>query len=275
MGDWPVLRISLPYIYTLALELEPLAKSREWVGKKLSDVLVDLWGAHSATSTLLNNSVFAPTLRSCRESGTNLIAAIDRLNNEDWNIAIEFKHIYSVAAAFDQFKVALLAELGVLPSYFVTQKEGYDTLTLLDWGERLFPASLSSKVPEAIFDAKEAAKAMAFELPTACAFHVFRATEAVLRRYYTEVTGGNAPPKVRNIGVYIHAMRKEECGDEKILSALKQMTNLHRNPIIHPEAALTLNEAISILGIARSAIDAMLSQLPEPLPTTAAPQTMA
>jgi hypothetical protein len=82
------------------------------------------------------------------------------------------------------------------------------------------------------------------------------------------MTGGKAPPKVRNIGVYVNAMRQSGHGDPKILAVLKQMADLHRNPLIHPETVLTTDEALAILGIARSAVTAMLAVLPSLPPTT-------
>jgi len=123
-----------------------------------------------------------------------------------------------------------------------------------------------------MFDIREAGKSLAFELPTAAGFHLFRATESVLRKYYVHETGSTAPPKVRNIGVYLNALKIANKGDPKVRAALKQMTDLHRNPLIHPETILTLDEAIAIFGIARSAITAMLSVLPvQPLTTGAGP----
>lgn len=164
----------------------------------------------------------------------------------------------------------MLAELGVLPSFFVTQKGGFDTNTLLEAGQMLFPEELQAKVPEAFFDCTEAAKALAYEVPTAAGFHIFRATEAVLRRYYAEVSGGTAAPKVRTIKVYVRKMQKEKWGEEIILKTLEQMADLYRNPLSHPEAILTMDEAIGIVDIARSAVTAMLKALPVPLPTTGA-----
>jgi hypothetical protein len=111
----------------------------------------------------------------------------------------------------------LLADLGVLHSYFVTQKGGFDTISLLAYGENLFPPELASKVRDALFDAREAGKCLAFELPTACGFHIFRATESVLRKYYMQVTNSTIAPKVRNIGVYLNA-RPSLCSATKITS---------------------------------------------------------
>ena len=74
---------------------------------------------------------------------------------------------------------------------------------------------------------------------------------------------------MRNITVYVRAIRDAKCGDEKILSVIEHMSKLHRNPIAHPEVALTLDEALSMLGMARSVITAMLAALPVPPQTTA------
>src|SRR5665213_3060576 len=111
---------------------------------------------------------------------------------------------------------------------------------------------------------------LAYEIPTACGFHIFRATESVLRKYYSHSTGGSPPPKVRNIGVYVRMLRAQNCGDEIVLATLQQLARLHRNPLIHPEAVLTMDEAIATLGIARSVVTAMLKILPVVLPTTGA-----
>jgi hypothetical protein len=74
---------------------------------------------------------------------------------------------------------------------------------------------------------------------------------------------------MRNIMVYVKAIRSAKCGDERILSVIEQMSKLHRNPIAHPEVALTLDEAIATLGMAQSVITAMLAVLPVVPKTTA------
>lgn len=263
-----MIKISLPYVYKLATDMEALSKVK--MGQRQAEYFFDLLSVRISIDALLNNSVFASTLRSCRESGSELLSAIDKIIMEpDVNHVIDNHEIVNLVQKYEQFKTALLAEIGVLPSYFVTQKGGFDTLTLLDWGHLVFPGDLQQKVPEATFDTQQAAKALAFELPTAAGFHVFRATESVLRRYYDHVTSGQARPTVRSISVYVRTLRIAKRGDELILSTLEQMAKLHRNPLIHPEAALTTDEAISTLGIARSAITAMLNVLPVPAPTTA------
>jgi hypothetical protein len=97
----------------------------------------------------------------------------------------------------------------------------------------------------------------------------------VLRKYHANVTGGMSPPKVRNMGVYIKSLEKLGRGDPKVIAALTQMKDLHRNPVSHPEAVLTEEEALGIFGIARSAMGPMLAVLQVPALTTSAPAAIA
>ena len=168
----------------------------------------------------------------------------------------------------DQFKTVFLSELSTLPSFLVSDKGGYETNTLIDAGERLFPASLRLKAPDAYDDAREVGKAPAFELATACGFHTFRVTEAVLKRYYDHVSNGAPRPKLLTIGSLAKEMEVNGCGDEKIIHSLAQLARLHRNPLIHPEVQLDIEGAIATLGIARSVVGLMLKALPEAPVTT-------
>ena len=213
--------------------------------------------------------MFSPNLRSSRQLASNLNDYLKKESdvNSDWARELGYVAV-PIVNTYAQFKTAFMAEIGTFSAYFVNQKGSFDTLTLLDEPWRMYPEELWHKIPEARFDMIEAGKALCYELPTACGMHTFRLVESVLRRYYTEVTNGKPQPKVRNIAVYINAMRQAKCGDEKILGVLDHLSKLHRNPLMHPDAALTLNEAISIVGIAHSAVTAMLQKIPAPPQTT-------
>ena len=50
-------------------------------------------------------------------------------------------------------------------------------------------------------------------------------------------------------------------------------TKLHRNPLIHPEVILTVEEAIGIIGMARGVIAMMLQAMPDVPTTTGASST--
>lgn len=259
----PLIRISLAYVSNLAISISPI---RQISGETTwGDGYVDVLVAQQELDGLLKGSVYLPALRSCYQPGKDLLSALDEL------IAIKKQHTEDEKMGFqadfakykaNEFWTIFSAEMGVVPAYFVHPKGGYDAVNLLDYGEVIFPSALSEKVPEALFDAKEAAKALAFELSTACGYHCFRALEAVVRSYLKHVTNGNGKPKQRNLGVYIRAL-SENGGDGKIIAALQQIKDLHRNPVAHPEVNLTLEDAISVLGMTRSVMAAILTILPE------------
>jgi hypothetical protein len=228
-----------------------------------------LYIAEYALKELNHSTVYAPYLRSSSPFARDLLGHIQQqTNHEDLDRTVQSHELWFIKSSFDEYKTALLAELGSLNSYFITQKGSHDTYSLLMYGESLFPSDIATKVPEAKFDCCEAAKCLAFEVPTACAFHVFRAVESVLRRYYASATEGKAAPKSRNLGVYLAAMKQKNFGNPKVLAALKQLIDLHRNPLIHPEAVITVDEALAIIGISSSLMTAMLAELPSAQLTT-------
>ena len=190
-------------------------------------------------------------------------------NNEE--TLTSFMILWSIHHDREQFKSVFFAELSVLPAFLATGKEGYDVNTLIDEGQKLFPALTISKCPEAESDMREAGKALAFELATSCGFHIFRVTESVFKRYWDHVSGGDDRSNF-TIGYYAKELENKNLGDKKIWETLKQLASLHRNPLIHPEVNLTVEEAIDTLGIARSVIAAMLRVMPD-IPSPLAPQT--
>lgn len=265
--------ISLAYVYDVSAALEPLSVNH--FGQKYSEAWFPYVNGQAVLTGLLVNSVFSTYWRTCRAAGDQLLGSLRAITDDNNMERVLGYEVTGVPFQYAQFKTVLLAEWASLPSYFVTQKGGYDTITLLGTGERLFPAGLLVKVPEALFDAREAAKGLAFEMSTAAGFHIMRTMEAVLRRYYVHVMGSQIKSRVRNIGVYILNMRKAGKGDPKVLDALEQLTRNHRNPLIHPDAVLTPDEAIALFGLAHALIVMMLAGLPIPQPTTTSASTGA
>ena len=257
-------RISMPYLFDTVMKLEALSQMQP--GPR-GGLLYPMFVADQAIDELLNNSLFSSSIRSSRTSALQLLSRLrSQLNNKDYTQLINDFEIAQIHSDYQAFKVAFLAEVGVFPSYFVTQKAGYDTDTLLDRGWAIFPSHLGTKVPEAIKDATESGRALAFELSTACGFHTFRVVEAVLRRYYIAVSGEELPEDKRSLGGILHLMKAKKIGDPNVLAALQQIKDLHRNPLAHPDVSVTLEEAVSIIGMSQSVITFMLHVIPEPTP---------
>jgi hypothetical protein len=263
--------ISLPYLFVAGSLLERLRDlpstdtKIEDAASVLIDALRQVLDLHHAPGSL-----YAPQLRSAYSSGEFLVRAItQQINDQTPGRIVAAQELSIIKTRYEQYRAALLGALSVAGSFLVTQKGSHEVHALLFEGERLFPSDLREKVPEAIFDAQQTGKCLAYDVATACGFHAFRVTESVVRRYWTAVSGGASPPKVRSLGVYIAALNRAKAGDPKVLAALTQIKDLHRNPLIHPEAALTTDEALNIVGLARSAVAAMLDHLPKLPPTTA------
>ncbi len=254
-------RISMPYLFDTVMKLEALSQMQS--GPR-GGLMYPMYVAEQAIDELMNRSLFYQNIRSSRFAGNQLMTLLrEQLNKQPMTEIVDEFLIARISSAYQTFRTAFLAEMGVFPSYFVTQKAGFDTDTLLQNGAAIFPVHLLMKVPDAAHDAKEAGKALAFELSTACGFHTFRVVESVLRRYYKAVANEDLPEDKKSLGGILHLMKTKNVGDPNVLAALQQIKDLHRNPLAHPDVSVTLEEAISIIGMSQSVITFMLKEIPD------------
>jgi hypothetical protein len=66
-------------------------------------------------------------------------------------------------------------------------------------------------------------------------------------------------------------MNQLKVGDDKVKSALRDLSKLHRNPLIHPETSLAnFDEAFALYCGVFTAMEAMLKEIPLP-PAVQAP----
>lgn len=260
-----MIRISLAYLYEAGSVFAKLSSAVEG----FEDIkLTSYWGwAGQARTKLVEiyaHSFYKDTLVVSRDAAMKLMNECQRhTERTDFESPISYFDRFELVDAVRKFEELFKAELAIADAYFVIPKGGYNTIKLVTDATALFPPDLSKKAPEAVPDIIEAGRCLAFELGTSAGFHMFRAAESVLRQYWDHVSGKKARPKQRNIGVYLAAMEKHGCGDPKIIGVLRQIKDLHRNALIHPEETLTVEDAINLMGIVRSAIAAMLAPLPE------------
>lgn len=155
--------------------------------------------------------------------------------------------------------MVLDTDLGHQPVYCVFPKRAYDIQILTSDATQVFSGAVRAALTEEEeHNIKEAGRCLAFEVPTAAGFHLFRALDSVLQRYVRLVRG--SLPRNRNWGQYIKSL--EDSGiDRKITGVLFQIKEFHRNPIIHPEARLDVEEALSLVGVAESALSMMVADM--------------
>lgn len=267
----PVLRISIPWMLDTLGTIDRLVKFHPDL--TYGEVFADLLDGANVLETLFGQSVYSPYLRASRDKGNVLFGEVTSLmdnTKHPWGDPIQTAAL-RIKTAAEHFRLVFLSEISTLPVFLVQPKDNYDVALLIDRGSGLFPPALTKKVPETAFDAGEVGKALAFQLPTACGFHTFRVLESVLKRYWDVSTGGDPRPEPATIGKMAADLENKKKGDVKVTESLKQFAKLHRNPTTHSDVALSDEEAIGTLGIARSIIAAMLKALPDaPLPTTVA-----
>ena len=261
-------RVNQYRFYDLAAKVHPLFEIRD--KDKIKDVF---WTLFHARQALIAAHGEQP-LRISQPVLESLVSAIDAIvprndegspTQDSWKLLtdeetdINFFHGPNLRAAVVHFESVLSAELQSLDTYFIEQKGTHSTPDLIDHAENIFPKALRKDLPaQAIKDIKEAGKCLALDTPTAAGFHIIRALEAVMAKYYFLVIDEPMPKRMRNWANYIKVINKKLNEDEKknteITAFLDHIRENYRNPISHPEDMLTLDEAEVLLGVATSAI---------------------
>jgi hypothetical protein len=145
---------------------------------------------------------------------------------------------------FDWFERCFDREYRSLDVFTVTSKGIYDIRMLMSHPEHKFPERIRRVLPsQTLSDLKQAAKCLSFEIPTACAFHICRATEALMLYYYEVLTGHAwALPKNRDWKSYIDHLRNEGA-PKSIVTRLDEIRDMDRNAYAHPDRNVTLEES--------------------------------
>ena len=172
---------------------------------------------------------------------------------------------YAIRKAYSEFSEAFTHECKEADVFFVSEKRIYKTRSLIENAEKSLPEDVLARLDDqTVYDIKQAGRCLAFDIPTAAGFHILKAVESLIREYHLRVTGAHIPKRSRNWGQYI--MRLNNAGaDRKVTGFLDHIREFYRNPIVHPEVTLTLEEALSLFGAAMSAIvqlDAAIQSLP-------------
>lgn len=105
---------------------------------------------------------------------------------------------------------------------------------------------------------EESGKCLALERYTGAGFHALRGVECVIRQYIVELTG--ALPKKRDWGHYVEVL-KQNGADANLLAVLDNIRSLERNPLMHPEDWLNIDEAIAIFTISQTAVVRLVADL--------------
>lgn len=176
--------------------------------------------------------------------------------------ALSLEQKSGVLFAINHFQGLLFAELSDCDLYFISPKRAYQMQKLIFSAEDVL-SELSKKMlsQECKNEIQEAGRCIAFDLPTACGFHIFRAVETVVLMYFPAI---NVPvptkPGEKNLGKYIDLLEKNGV-DANIIGMLKHLKDGYRNPLMHPEISLGDDEAQDLFQFAISAIGTMTKDI--------------
>jgi hypothetical protein len=161
----------------------------------------------------------------------------------------------------ERIRPTLEAELEGFEAYVVTPKR-IDVVRLLkDVPFLLAPGAFSKISDVARYDLTEGGKCIAFERPTAAAFHILRATESVLRFYYCGHVKRNRVNLMWGQMVQHLRGRPREKIPETLLNNLDDIRLHFRNPTQHPEKVYDIQEVQDLWGRCTDAINRMAADL--------------
>jgi len=109
--------------------------------------------------------------------------------------------------------------------------------------EQAFPERLRGLLAsQVIEDLRQAAKCLAFDVPTACAFHICRGTEFLMLQYYEKLAGKSWEWSHRDWGKYNEKLI-DLGAPNAVTDRLDEIRKLDRNAYIHPDKNVTVEEA--------------------------------
>lgn len=159
-------------------------------------------------------------------------------------------------AIMHEIRPTLAAESAGIFALVVSEKR-IDIVKLQRDVASLFSPGIFNKLPEiAQQDFSSAGKAIAYELPTAAAFHLLRATESVLREYYCGIVKQKRGPLMwGNMVQKLRARRQPP--PKTLLDHLDHIRSDFRNPTQHPEKVYDIQEVQDLFPLCVDVVNRM------------------
>lgn len=176
----------------------------------------------------------------------------------------------STRALTSDEQAKVMRDAGILRETILAEAEGqvafiaadgrYAVSKLLNNVGELMGAGVYDRLPElAQYDFQQAGRAIAFDLPTAAAFHLLRGTEAVLRSFYQRTVKRDRIPEPRMWAAMVADMRRRKNSPPDVLLTNLDSLRAHfRNPTQHPEKVYDIDEAQDLMSLSFDAIARMV-----------------
>jgi hypothetical protein len=228
-------------------------------------------GVNSITVVIIQLNAFVEsednktTCPAAVEKAEALVAQLNELYAADK--PIDQNEINYLEFLLNTFETSLEDDLERLPTYVVEPVGAYSFGQLINAAETVFPASMrkAGNIPaHVILDFRSAGACLAFDLPTACGFHAFRATDAMLRTYCDHF-GAKPKGNGRDWGRYIVALRivlDDQAAlkkpNKRTVELLDSIRDVDRNPVVHPDQNLDHDAALLMFDLCKNAVSLMV-----------------
>lgn len=265
-------RVNEFVFYELAIKVHPLTQMNLEVPIKYSDIV---W-AWSEARTALDGIYNQRPLQITTSAAGKLYQAINGIVPQDFDRMIgklppdpeeedslPYWTLSQVKKAAEEFETVLGNECQFMDTYFVSKKGTHSTKDLVENAHHAVPEPARSHLPDITkLDFDQAGRCLAFDVPTAAAFHLLRGTEGAIREYYQLVVPGpkQANPKMRNWGTYIRLLNAHGA-NPSITALLALLKDVYRNPVFHPEEVYTDERAQVLFGYCVSAVAQIESEI--------------
>lgn len=230
-----------------------------------SDIGVQLFQCNRSLEYVISGTVLQ--LPRSTESAIELIKAIGAMLNGDPGVATqqyqEPLNAYFTGPIYtnlDTFQIALSEELKLLPLFSVEAKGNLSVDKLVDGASTGYPASTLTLLDAFITrEIDEAGRCLAFARPPACGFHILRSVEIAVKAYVLAATGTLPKMTQRNWGEYIGQL--SNAGASSNLIDLLTILKAKRNPLMHPQDTLEIEDAIGIFCVCQNVTETLITEV--------------
>lgn len=213
-------------------------------------------------------------IRACSDSGLQVTsrAALDlydsfltkwepeKPSNELREATLSVEEVAAIREASYQVQTVMFSEAQEVFAH-VTNDKRFSVDRLLNDVASLMSPEIFDTLPEvARYDFGEAGRCIAFEAPTAAAFHLMRGTEDVLKYFYCSIVKRHRVNLMW--GPMVLDLRKRRNPPPGIL--LNNLDNLRtgfRNPTQHPEKIYDIEEVQDLFALSVDAVNRMIKYL--------------
>jgi hypothetical protein len=170
----------------------------------------------------------------------------------------------SVREMVHAFETSLQDELAKAPVFCCEDEKigNYSVDKLLKGASNGYAAKTRTNLTSAcLTEIDEAGRCLIYDRSTAAGFHMLRSIEITIRQYLLAIPGFQMPPLNRqNWGEYLQLLRNNSTAKE-VTDHLQNIKDNYRNPLMHPEDTLEIDEAVSLFGVAQSMNEMLIADM--------------